>query len=482
VSTSTSSSAGAKARQPLSITARLALLFAVVAVLSFVAVGGYLYRTLQQQMAYRDDAELLGRVTLIRHILSEATSLDDLERKQHSLLDTVFGHDDFVLRLLGPDQRVLLQNGASSASIPAVPLVPADRAPALSDIRDWQPAVGNGRLVSAVGNLGDAGQPLQITIARERSDRLKMLAVYATHLLVGIGVGAALATTLGFIIVKQGMKPLRSVIGKANDISTNRLNSRLSVNDTPAELRELGSAFNAMLDRLEDGVQRLSGFAADLAHDLRTPINTLMVETQVALSRPRSVEEYQALLASNSEEYERVARMIENTLFLARADSAQLGLQRERLDTLAELRRIGEYFEGLAEDGAVTLTVDGDSDSTINADPILLQRAVSNLVSNAIHHTPAGGAVRLSAQRGEDGVDIIVCNTGAGISAEHLPHIFDRYYRADPARSASHSAGLGLSIVRAIMALHGGTIDADSTPGATTTFRLRFKDAAAAQG
>ena len=478
MNTGTGDSAGTntKARQPLSITARLALLFAVVAVLSFVAVGGYLYRTLQQQMAYRDDAELLGRVTLIRHILSEATSLDDLERKQHSLLDTVFGHDDFVLRLLGPDQRVLLQNGAASASIPAVPLVPADRAPLLSDIRDWQPAVGNGRLVSAVGNLGDAGQPLQITIARERSDRLKMLAVYASHLLIGIGVGAALATTLGFIIVRQGMKPLRSVIGKANDISTNRLNSRLSVNDTPAELRELGSAFNAMLDRLEDGVQRLSGFAADLAHDLRTPINTLMVETQVALSRPRSVEEYQALLASNSEEYERVARMIENTLFLARADNAQLGLQRETLDTLAELQRIGDYFEGLAEDGAVKLTVDGDSGSSIHADPILLQRAVSNLVSNAIRHTPAGGAVRLSAQRSEDGVDIIVRNTGPGIGAEHLPHIFDRYYRADPARSASHSAGLGLSIVRAIMALHGGTIDADSTPGVTTTFRLRFKD------
>jgi two-component system heavy metal sensor histidine kinase CusS len=130
----------------------------------------------------------------------------------------------------------------------------------------------------------------------------------------------------------------------------------------------------------------------------------------------------------------------------------------------------------------VTLSVDGDSAGTVSADPVLLQRAVSNLVSNAIRHTPAGGTVRLSARRSGDGVDIIVCNTGPGIAAEHLPHIFDRYYRADPARSASHSAGLGLSIVRAIMALHGGTIDADSTPGATTTFRLRFRDAGTAQG
>ncbi|WP_296001091.1 heavy metal sensor histidine kinase [Rugamonas sp.] len=472
----------AKSRPPLSITLRLALLFSAVAVVTFVGVGAYLYQTLARQMSYRDDAELIGKIALIRHILGEAPSIAEIERAPHPLLDTVFGHDDFVLRLTGPDQKVLVQSVAAAMPVLPPAVVPADREPVIGDVQDWTPAAGSGRMVSAIGMVGGAhGQPLQITIARQRSDRLLILKRYAIDLLIAVCAGAAMATAFGFLIVRQGMMPLRSVIGKANDISTHRLNSRLSVQDAPAELQELGSAFNAMLDRLEDGVQRLSGFAADLAHDLRTPINTLMVETQVALSRPRSVEEYQTLLASNSEEYERLARMIENTLFLARVDNAQLGLQREQLDAHAELRRIGDYFEGLAEEAAITLTVDGDAGAIVSADAILLQRAVGNLVSNAIRHTPAGGAVRLTARHGDGdgGIDIVVCNSGPGIAAEHLPHIFDRYYRADPARSASaHSAGLGLSIVRAIMELHGGSIVADSVPGGQTTFRLRFKAAA----
>ena len=470
-------------RAPLSITVRLALLFSVVAVISFVGVGAYLYQTLARQMSYRDDAELVGKVALIRHILGEASSLEQLEQAPHPLLDTVFGHDDFVLRLAGQDGKVLVQNAAASRPLPVMDSVPLAREPNVGDVRDWQPAAGSGRIISAMGRVGAHGPALQITIAREWSDRLGMLKRYAADLLFAICLGAALATLLGFVIVRQGMRPLRAVIGKANDINTNRLNSRLSVQDAPAELRELGSAFNAMLDRLEDGVQRLSGFAADLAHDLRTPLNTLMVETQVALSRPRSVEEYQALLVSNSEEYERLARMIENTLFLARADNAQLGLQREPLNARAELLRIRDYFEGLADDAGVTLSADADTSIVLHADAILLQRAVSNLVSNAIRHTPAGGTVQLSARRVADGVELAVRNSGPGIAPEYLPHIFDRYYRADPARSAaSHSAGLGLAIVRAIMQLHGGAIEADSVPGQDTLFRLRFIAPSSIQG
>jgi two-component system heavy metal sensor histidine kinase CusS len=349
-------------------------------------------------------------------------------------------------------------------------------------VHDWMPAVGSGRMVSAVGLVGTgegakagAGEPVQITLARERSDRLKILRGYAMDLLMALCGGAALATLLGYVVVHHGMGQLRSVIGKANDISTSRLNTRLSLEDAPTELREMGAAFNAMLDRLEDGVQRLSGFAADLAHDLRTPVNTLMVETQVALSRPRTAEEYQVLLASNSEEYERLARMIENTLFLARVDNAQLALRRESLDLQAELQRIHDYFDILAEDLGVRFMV-ASPPLRAEIDPVLLQRAVSNLVSNAIRHTPAGGEVQLSAREMEGGIELAVSNTGPGIAPEHLPHIFDRYYRADAARSDhAHSAGLGLSIVRAIMELHDGNIRVDSEPGRQTTFFLLFK-------
>jgi two-component system heavy metal sensor histidine kinase CusS len=222
------------------------------------------------------------------------------------------------------------------------------------------------------------------------------------------------------------------------------------------------------------GVPRLWGFAADLAHFLRTPDTALMIHPLVALARAPTADEYQALLASNLEEYERLARMIENTLFLARADNAQLALARSTVDVRAELEHIREYFEMLAEDKGIRFGLDDVAGLKVHADPVLLRRAVNNLVSNAIAHTPRGGVVGLGAARDGGWVTLSVRNSGAGIAPEHLERVFERYYRADAARGAGSSVGLGLSIVRAIMRLHGGTAEVDSVPGERTVFRLRF--------
>jgi two-component system heavy metal sensor histidine kinase CusS len=464
--------------RPLSITLRLALLFAAVAVIAFASVGAYLNGALTQRMQGRDDADLIAKVKLLRHILDQEESLEAIERDPSRVLNAVYGNDGFLLRLDTMDGRVLVQNAVPSLPFPAASSVPAGKPITGADVLDWTPAMGQGRIVNAIGLVGGAHRSaVHITVARELPEGSLLVKGYAKDLAVAVCIGALLVAGLGLVIVRRGMRPLRAVIGKANNISTHRLNARIAVEDTPSELEELGTAFNAMLDRLEDGVQRLSGFAADLAHDLRTPLNTLMVETQVALAHPRANEEYQSLLASNTEEYERLARMIENTLFLARADNAQLALKREHLSAERELGRIRDYFEGLAEDGGVALVVDA-ADIMLSADPILLQRAVSNLVSNAIRYTPRRGTVRLLARKGPLGLDIVVENSGAGIAPEHLPRIFERYYRADPARAAqsqSHSAGLGLAIVRAIMQLHGGEVQAESIPGQTTVFYLRFK-------
>jgi two-component system heavy metal sensor histidine kinase CusS len=460
----------------LSITVRLASLFTCVAVLTFAAVGAYLYQALAHEIERRDDAELIGKVALVRHLLLEVSAVSDIAKNPHPFVDSVFGHAGLVLLVTDAAGRTLVQSDAPSRPLPLVDPVMALRAPVEADVQTWQAAAGEGRLVSAVGRVGGtASDDIRIIVAREGSHGTELLRDYGRNLLLAICFGAALSASLGFIVVRLGLRPLRSVIGKANEISTHRLNTRLSVDDAPAELRELGVAFNAMLARLEEGVQRLSRFAADLAHDLRTPINTLMGETQVALTRARSVEEYQVLLASNIEEYEWLARMIENTLFLARAENAELAVHRERLHVKTELARIGDYFEGLAEEAAVTLTVEAD-DGAVSADPVLFQRAVSNLVANAIQHTPPGGAVRLSAVESAEGLSLTVENSGPSIPSEHLPFIFDRYYRVDPARStSSQSSGLGLAIVRAIMRLHGGEVHVRSVDGQKTSFTLQFK-------
>jgi two-component system heavy metal sensor histidine kinase CusS len=453
----------------LSITARLALGFAAIAILCFCAVGIYLYNALHWQMAQRDDFELLNRAGVLRHVLARQDSPDAVAALPDIALNTVFGQPGLALRIQAQDQRLLATTAAAAPPVDAA-FVPLTREPVLADVRFG--SAGASRVLALLARTAD-GSAVRVILARERSDRLAVLRRYVPDLLMSLLAGTLIATALGYFAVRRGLAPLRLVIGKANEISTNRLRSRLQVADVPVELRELGGAFNAMLDRLEEGVQRLSGFAADLAHDLRTPINTLMVETQVALSRPRTIEQYQSALASNIEEYERIGRMIENTLFLARADSAQLAVKPTRLDLAQELQRIAEYFEGVAEDAGVVLQL-RSVDVVLEADTILFQRAVSNLVSNAIRHSQAGGTVFIDAQSAGAGIVVSVTNQGDGIAGDKLHLVFERYYRSDPSRTGEpDGAGLGLAIVRAIMALHRGTATVSSA-GGTTCFSLAF--------
>jgi two-component system heavy metal sensor histidine kinase CusS len=460
-------------RAPLSISLRLGLLFAAIAAMVFVAVGAYLYRTLSDQMGGRDDADLLNKAALVRQLLHDAPPGGHMPQPLREVLGRAIAQDGVMLRIAAPSGEALLDTMASApAAVQGIQApVESARDPRADDIASIEGPSGPVRVLTVLAGEGDG--MLRVTLARMRSDRLAVLKRYAFDLLAALAVGSLLATLLGFAAVRQGLRPLYGMIAKANDISAHRLDQRLDAGGVPSELRALCHAFNAMLDRLQDGVQRLSGFAADLAHDLRTPVNALMMQTQVALSRERPVDEYQTLLASNLEEYERLARMIENTLFLARADNAQLALRLEALDVPAELAHIRDYFEILAEDRRVALTMEDIPALTLRADPVLLRRAVNNLVSNAIAHTPPGGVVALDAREDDTWLAITVSNTGNGIAPSDLERVFERYYRADPARASGSSAGLGLAIVRAIMQLHGGAAKVDSRKGATT-FALRF--------
>lgn len=469
-------------RAPLSIALRLGLLFAAIAAAVFVAVGAYLYQTLSGQMSQRDDAELLNKAVLVRQLLVNPAAGTPLPAPLREVLRRTIGQDGIMLRVVAPSGQVLLDSmpedaNTDPAAAPARNVVPSTREAGRADIASAEGPAGPMRMLAL--RVGWPDDAVLVTLARTRSDRLAILKRYAFDLLGALAVGALVATLLGFAAVRHGLRPLYGMVAKADDINAARLNTRLAATGLPAELRPLGLAFNAMLDRLEEGVQRLSGFAADLAHDLRTPVNALMMQTQVALSRERSTDEYQALLASCVEEYERLSRMIENTLFLARADNAQLALRRETVDVRAELRHIGDYFEMLAEDKEVALTLEEAPAFTLQADPVLLRRAVNNLVSNAVAHTPPGGAITLRAYQAGAWLALEVINTGSNIAREHLDYLFERYYRADPARESRSSVGLGLAIVRAIMQLHGGSVQVESGAG-RTAFTLRFPREAAA--
>ena len=292
--------------------------------------------------------------------------------------------------------------------------------------------------------------------------RVWVWAVLAAALIFCPGVGVAIA--------RRGTRPLREVAETARHISSSTLNERIRAGGYPVEVAVLADAFNAMLERLEESFARLSRFSADIAHELRTPVNNIRGEAEVALARTRTPEEYGEVLASCLEESVRLSELIESLLFLARSESPGDHLKRTREDLGRLLTDLRDYYEATAAEIGVTLTASVGDSVLGDVDRALLQRALGNLVSNALAHCSAGDGIWLSARRQGGQTSIEVRDTGSGISADVLPRVFDRFYRADPARSRdSGGAGLGLAIVRQIVFLHGGDVRISSEPGRGTT-------------
>ena len=275
-------------------------------------------------------------------------------------------------------------------------------------------------------------------------------------------------------IARHGLSPLSRLRQAAAHVTTRDLSYRLADDGLPTELRALAISFNAMLEHLEEGVLRLFQFSGDLAHEMRTPISNLLGKTQVTLSKARSAAEYRSVLESNVEEFERLGRLVDEMLFLTQVDNAQAALRLEPVDLKQEATRVAEFFELVADEQEVTVRVDGGG--IIQADRLMIQRAISNLMSNAIRHTPRGGSVTVHIiESAKTDITVTVANTGEPIPPVHLPHLFERFYRAHPDRSRTRGGtGLGLAIVKSIMRLHGGSASIGSESDGTTRFRLVF--------
>lgn len=457
-----------------SLTMQLGALFAAIAVVVFAAVGIVLYQALARQLQERDDADLIDRISLIRHLLDETATATDVGKTPHQFLDAVDIHGGYLLVIETIDGRPLLRNVGQRKFTVAAKAVATTRAPTPNDVIGENEVGGGGlRILTALGEAAD-GSVVRIVLARTPYDRSALLAAYRLKVMTAVIGGAILTALMGFLLVKRGLRQVWRLADQARNVTAHNLAVRLDAATAPAELLVLADAFNAVLDRLQKSFEHLSQFSADLAHDMRTPLNNLMVQTQVALSQPRSNEEYQNLLSSNHEEFERLARMVESMLFLARADHEEILLSTERLDANKALEQIAEYFEAPAAEAGIGIKV--RASGTVLADLHLLRRAVNNLVANAVRYTPKGGTIRLEASAAGGGMCIVVINPGVGISAADLPRLFDRFYRADSSRSgAARSAGLGLAIVRSIMTLHRGRVSASSEQG-LTRFELFFPD------
>lgn len=443
-----------------SISLRLAVWFALASLLVLGGIGLYLYQSLEREIAWRDDSALVGRVERMRALLDDSASIDAL-RIRPQLYANMLGNRESVLWLMNADGPPVIEVNPAHLPLPSLPvslsIQLADAAQGPATRLAWVDVV-----------QGD--QRLRLVAGKMLVEREQMLASYRLKLVGAMAFGAMLSFALGWMISQRGLRPVRQLVERAAAINVQQLHVRLAgrVNDlSPShELFALIRALDQMLERLSEGFVQLSRFSEDLAHEMRTPLNNLMGHTQQTLRKARTGEEYQELLASNQEEYERLARMIDSMLFLSRSEQSAAAIVCEDIELSAIAAQLVEYFEGVAEERNVVFAV--QASGTLYADRLLLQRAMANLLANALRYGARDSTVTISAQASERAVALAVHNTGTAIDAHHLPHLYERFYRCDPARSKpDDSGGLGLAIVRSIMQLHGGTArvvsDADGT-------------------
>jgi two-component system heavy metal sensor histidine kinase CusS len=461
-------------RQSTPLVLRLTLYFALASGLVLLGLGWLIARSIEAHFVDLDRDTLLSKIHLVHGVAEQHSPVPLAERLGHVLPASFSGHHDLYARVIGPDGGTLFDPPGVSFPADLVYQEHGDES-----LVTWQEGPHHYRGMAVVLPVGSEGQSLRIAVAIDTAHHDQFMAEFRATLTGYVLVAALLSGVFGWLAARRGLRPLRAMGSRAAVVTASRLDQRMPVESVPAEMADLARELNDMLARLEDAFRRLSEFSSDLAHELRTPISNLLTQTEVALSRPREAENYRDILASNAEELQRLARMVADMLFLAKAENGLVLPSREPVDLAAEVRALFDYYEALAEERGVALQCTGSG--AISGDRLMVRRAINNLLSNALRHTRHGEAIVASVRPAGGAVELAVENPGEPIPADRLPHLFDRFFRADRSRQHgdAEGAGLGLAITRAIVAAHGGTVAAASADGCNR-FTLRFPASGAA--
>lgn len=465
-----------------SIKRRITILY-VISMFGILLVSTvFLYWIIATRLRREDGQFLAAKVGLLREILKEEPDNHDVLQEEIKWEKAPFRLAKYYARIIGPDRKILIETEKMRAVAP-VSLFPKPVALSETPSRATEKKSKNGHnllLMSALARVSGEHPGVEVLqLALDISHEDELIADYRQGLLLVLVVGIFISAGLGMFIADNGLKPIERITKTVKHISAHQLHRRLGQSHWPLELDDLAAAFDEMLDRLQDSFNRLSQFSADLAHELRTPINNLIGETEVALSRQRTSDDYREVMESSLEEYSRLSRILESLLFLARAESPETHIEKMSFDPIREIVDVMEFYEAIAEEGRVSLKHVEDppeGKKTLNADPTLFRQALSNLISNSLRYTKEGGEVVITTRLLQQGsIEVSVRDDGAGIDGEHLSRVFDRFYRADSSRSENKpGSGLGLAIVKSIMQMHGGTASIASRPGRGTVVTLLF--------
>lgn len=454
-----------KTYRPPSLALRLILTIGIVATIVFLTFGWIVNRSIEHHFVQQDAGELAVLSQTIQRALM-TTDSDDKDKLQQRISDILAGHEGMYLHLAKQDGETVFSNAGIDFSAVMASTTASTQFDE-NNLPIWK--IGEKSYRGAILRVHPNGvMPYTMVVATAIDFHLHYLSGIHHKLWLLILVSILLMLALVWLAVYQGHAPLRRITREIQQITTDQLHVRLASDSVPAELAPLALSFNTMLERIEEMVNRLSNFSADIAHELRTPVTSLMTQTQVALANVRSVDEYREVLYSNLEEYERLAQMIGDMLFLAQRDKNLISANVVALDMATEVRSLFDYFEALADERHIVLHLEGEA--SLHGDRQMLRRALSNLLSNAIRYTPDGESIyiKLAASPDQPFVDITVENPGPAIPPEQITKIFDRFYRADKSRTRSgDGAGLGLAIVKSIIEAHSGQITACSQDGKT---------------
>lgn len=449
------------------ISFRIAILFSCSTVIILMIMGLVIHQLVMHHFETQDRTQLEGKIQLVENLLEQ--NYHNSSELNLYLKDALVGHHDLIVQIERPTGQTIFSS--SPTVIKSKTLIKSKHGQWL----EWkvQNKIYHGLVYKKSFDQNSAIPSAQIIVGIDTSEHIHFLNDFRRQLLsIGV-IGTICLMLLGWFAAWRGLRPVQNMAKVAEGISAQHLSERLDVNKTPTELKSLAIAFNDMLDRLETAVGKLSDFSSDLAHEIRTPINNLMTQTQVCLSRSRDITTYQEILFSNLEEFERLARMVSDMLFLAKAEHGLHIANLQEVNLFKEISGLFDFYDAIATEKGMSLEQTGQG--YVKGDPSMLRRAFSNLLSNAIKYGKSDSVIKIKCQQNNDQIELTIENESPPLSQEQLTRLFDRFYRTDTSRQrVEEGTGLGLAIAKSILDVHGATIQANYDDG-HIIFKIIFK-------
>ncbi len=452
----------------LSIRWRLTLWNTLALAVVLLGFSALVYGLLAEALYERVDRSLLAELTELENDDRMARQRD--ERLRHWIYE--FKEHENISCVVY-DSKGKVHERTVELADKAIPTTPAPSNSQRIRANAELPIIGRQRTLASRIPLGGEEFTILLLAPLEEVDREmgELISVLAMAVPLAILVAGGLA----YWLARTALAPVQNLDRLTKEITAERLDRRLSVGNPHDELGRLTHTINEMIGRLERSFSEIRRFTADASHEIRTPLTAIRTESEVALRNPRSVSEYQHLLGSILEECDRLGRLTDQLLTLAREDAGARRAAPEVLDLAGLVSEVAETLRPVADNKGLRLDSLANGPLPIPGDRLALRQVFFNVLDNAIKFTPSGGSIQIQLQQKDGEAVVSIHDTGIGIPAEHLPHVFDRFYRLDKSRSRSEGGfGLGLSIAHSIIRSHGGQIEMTSQPGLGTTCTVSF--------